>query len=209
MKTVTILDYGIGNILSVSRAFEHCGARVITATDPKEVLNAEKLVLPGVGAFEDGMKGLQSAKLVEPLREYVKSGKPLLGICLGMQMLFDSSEEFGTHEGLGLIPGQVKAISETNTQGISHKIPHIGWNALFSSKQNVLCAGLGDNARVYFVHSFVAKPTNENNLLAYCDYNGLKLAAIVGSGNVYGCQFHPEKSGPVGLQIIKNFLELS
>lgn len=207
MKTVTILDYGIGNILSVSRAFEHCGARVITTSDPKKILEAQKLVLPGVGAFEDGMKGLQSAKLVEPLREYAKNGKPLLGICLGMQMLFDSSDEFGVHEGLGFISGQVKAIPNMNTQGISHKIPHIGWNSLFT-KQNPLSAGLNKEAKVYFVHSFVAKPSNENNLLAHCDYNGLKLAAIVGSRNVYGCQFHPEKSGPVGLRMIQNFMEI-
>ena len=126
--SVTVIDYGVGNLLSVSRALEHCGAQVDLADNPAQIARAHRLVLPGVGAFKDGMDGLRERALVEPIRQYASGGRPLLGICLGMQLLLDVSEEFGAHEGLGLIPGRVAAIPATTADGVPHKIPHIGWN---------------------------------------------------------------------------------
>lgn len=207
---VTVIDYGIGNLLSVCRAFEHCGAEVLLADSPSDVESAERLVLPGVGAFTDGMAGLSTGGFIGPIRKYVKTGRPFLGICLGMQMMLETSEEFGVHEGLGLIPGNVVAIPCTGSNGKSHKIPHIGWNALLpptpvADWKETILAGITPGIAVYFVHSFAAVPSNPAHRLADCDYNGRVISAAVKCGNLYGCQFHPEKSGEAGLRIINNF----
>lgn len=210
--TVTVIDYGMGNILSVSRAFEACGAQVLISDSPEKIFNAEYLVLPGVGAFRDGMKELQTRCLIEPIQMKVTQGIPFLGICLGMQLMFETSEEFGTHEGLGLVPGKVVAIPSTAADGSPHKIPHIGWNRLKPSHgstwENTILQNIEPGSSVYFVHSFTAMPTHESNRLADSDYNGRLISACIQSGQLYGCQFHPEKSGKVGLHIIKNFLLL-
>src|SRR5208283_5616772 len=163
MPRVTVIDYGMGNLLSVSRAMEHCGAEVLTTCDPERVAQAERLILPGVGAFADGMAGLRERRLIEPIREFARAGRPFLGICLGMQMMLDSSEEFGNHEGLGLVPGRVAAIPSTGVDGRPHKIPHIGWNKLLmptpeTSWENTILAGLSPGSSGYFVHSYAAVP---------------------------------------------------
>lgn len=213
-QTVTIIDYGMGNILSVSRAFETCGAEVLLSNLSEDILSAQYLVLPGVGAFKDGMKELHDRGLIEPIKTKASQGVPFLGICLGMQMMFETSEEFGTHEGLGIVPGKVVAIPQTSATGSPHKIPHIGWNQLTlpsprTSWEESILQNIASGASVYFVHSFTAVPTADSHRLADARYNGRLISACIRSGLLYGCQFHPEKSGPIGLNIIKNFLSLS
>ena len=209
--SVTVVDYGIGNILSVSRALEHCGAKVLLTDLPAQIAQAQRVVLPGVGAFKDGMDGLRERGLIDAVKQFAASGRPLLGICLGMQMLLEFSEEFGVHEGLGLIPGRVAAIPATTADGLPHKIPHIGWNELnftagTTDWRGTILEDVSPGNAVYFVHSFTAQPADIRHRLADCDYNGRLVAAAIRSGMVYGCQFHPEKSGNVGLRILKSFL---
>jgi len=213
VKNVVIVDYGMGNLLSVQRAFEHCGARVRITSSPAQIEKAEFLVLPGVGAFADGMRELEGRGLVKPIRAFAKTGRPFLGICLGMQMMLETSEEFGIYEGLALIPGKVVMIPKSGPDGTSHKIPHIGWNSLLPLHENgdwdnTILHGISPGETVYFVHSFSAAPVHPRNDLADCSYNGLRLCAAIQSGNAYGCQFHPEKSSSAGLRIIRNFLEI-
>jgi glutamine amidotransferase len=209
---VVVVDYGMGNLFSVCRALEACGVEPVLSNTPQEILDAKALLLPGVGAFADGMAGLSEQGLIQPIRDYAKTGRPLLGICLGMQMLLDSGEEFGIHEGLGLISGTVRSIPSTGLDAQPHKIPHIGWNALLKPETSFWTDSILDEIEekqhAYFVHSFTAVPTNEEHRLADCDYNGQRISAAVQSGNIYGTQFHPEKSGPVGLKILKNFLAI-
>lgn len=202
MKQIKVINYGLSNLLSVQRAFEHLGAQVEFVNTPDGVLAAEALVLPGVGAFKDGMAGLERLGLIEPILQKAAAGTPLLGICLGMQMLFDKSYEFGETEGLGLIPGTVELMHPANDL----VIPHIGWNSLEKNEPCKLLESVNDGDYVYFVHSYAAV-TDSKNVAAYCDY-GMKVPALVMSGNVYGCQFHPEKSGKTGLGILKTFASL-
>jgi glutamine amidotransferase len=205
---VTVADYGIGNLLSVQRAFEHCGAEVEMSSDPRALERAERLVLPGVGAFRDAMEGLRSHGFIEPLRRFAASGRPFLGICVGMQMMFAVGEEHGMHAGLGLLPGRVVAIPAAP----GRKIPHIGWAALMRPSlerdwaETILEHVPAGGASVYFVHSFHAAPARADDVLAVCDYQGFAVTAAVSRGNLSGCQFHPEKSGETGLRIIKAFL---
>ena len=205
--TVTIIDYGMGNLLSVCRAFEHVGATVILSSNPEDIRQTTHLVLPGVGAFGDGMAELKRRGLIEPIKQCTHDGIPLLGICLGAQMLLDVSEEFGSHQGLGLIHGEVRAVPPTGINGPALKVPHVGWADLESEHNHPLLIGLPAHSAVYFVHSFQGHPSDEHDLIGYCDFGGHRLSAIIGHGQVTGCQFHPEKSGPVGLGILKNFLE--
>ena len=208
---MTVVDYGMGNVFSVRRAFEHCGARVCLSADPERILATRRLVLPGVGAFADGMRELRERGLVEPLREFARRGGHFLGICLGMQMMFDASEEFGVHEGLGLIPGRVRPIPTVGPSGRSHKVPHIGWSDLRKPDASygwtaTLLDGIDEGTSVYFVHSYTARPEDDRHRLADCDYDGIRISAVVRAGNLYGCQFHPEKSGETGLTVIRSFL---
>lgn len=212
---ITVIDYGIGNILSVSRALNHCGAEVSVANQPDEIRSAAALVLPGVGAFKDGMSGLAAQGLIEPIYEFAKRGFPLLGICLGMQMMLGTSEEFGIHQGLGLIPGRVVKIDSLTTEGESQKIPHIGWNTLRLPPgrtapwwENTVLSNIGEMAEVYFVHSFTAVPDCEEHRLADAYYGGRLISAVIRKGSLFGCQFHPEKSGETGLSIIRNFIDI-
>ncbi|AXR69293.1 imidazole glycerol phosphate synthase subunit HisH [Leptospira mayottensis] len=209
---VLIIDYGVGNLLSVKRGFEHCGADVEISSDPKSIFKAPHVVLPGVGAFANAMEALKERSLVELIKEIAKRGTPLMAICLGMQILMDESEEFGITAGLGLIPGKVVPIPSLTKEGISHKIPHIGWNELRRSselvewKKTILeNCNVGDS--VYFVHSFMANPVNMNHRIADCIYGGHSIAAVIGYNNIVGCQFHPEKSGNIGLNLLKRFLK--
>lgn len=207
---VAIVDYGLGNLYSVSRAFEVLGADVFLASDPDQVIAADYLVLPGVGAFKSGMAGLRERELVEPIRQHALSGKPLLGICLGMQMLATCSEEFGVHEGLNLIPGRVLALPRATVDGDIQKIPNIGWSALHKAAgtdwdRSVLCQ-VKEGDEIYMVHSYsvhVDKPEHE---LAFSLFGGHRVCAVTRNRGVIGCQFHPEKSGPIGLKILREFL---
>ena len=211
---VTVIDYDRGNLFSVTKAFEHCGAEVEVTQSAAGVLAAERLVLPGVGAFGDAMDALGRRGLIEPVREYAASGRPFLGICVGMQLMFDGGEEFGDHRGLGLIAGEVVAIPDTDADGRPHKVPHIGWTRLAApngrpSWDDTILAGLGADDWVYFVHSFTAAPADDCHRLADSDYGGRPISAVVRHGSLWGCQFHPEKSGPVGIAVLGRFLALS
>lgn len=208
---VSIIDYGMGNLLNVVRAFKHCGAEVNLISTTEEIVHAKSLVLPGVGAFPDGMEELRNRNLIATIKQYANEGRPLLGICLGMQMLFESSEEFGSCDGLGLLKGRVVSIPETCVDGSQHKIPHIGWNELRRGSEcswnDTILDGIEEGESVYFVHSYMAELKNTINQLAYCDYDGRSISAVVNKNNVMGCQFHPEKSGGTGLKIIANFIK--
>lgn len=211
---VAVVDYGMGNLFSVARALEACGAEVSFVESPQAVREAERLLLPGVGAFCAGMRGLRERGLVEPLREYAAGGRPLLAICLGMQMLLDVSEEFGRHAGLSIIPGRVVQIPRVGGDGLLQKIPHIGWNELLPATdgqrhwEDSILKGIPAGAAAYFVHSYNAVPEDPEHRLADCYYGGVRIAAALRRGSVYGCQFHPEKSGRFGLQILSNFLQI-
>lgn len=211
-KVVTVVDYGIGNIYSVASALEAIGAAVEISSNPETISKADRLLLPGVGSFSQGMAELKARGLDDALREYVASSRPFLGICLGMQLLFDSSEEFGNHQGLGFISGKVLAIPREGKDGLVHKIPHIGWADLTISVSKKSWAGTilkntPVNSSTYFVHSYTAFPEDSNHRLADCDYDGCLIAAAVQSNQIIGCQFHPEKSGQIGLEILRGFLE--
>lgn len=210
---VTVVDYGIGNLFSVARALEKCGAQVVLSDKPDEIARAERLVLPGVGAFYQGMQGLRERGLIEPVHTFAGSDRPMLGICLGMQMLFASSAEFGEHQGLGLIEGQIIPIAPKDESGQAMKVPHIGWSPLVrppgrASWEGSVLAGLAPGAHAYFVHSFTANPTHEADRLADAHYGSARISAAVQRDNIFGCQFHPEKSAGAGLRIIQAFLEL-
>lgn len=208
---VAVVDYGIGNLFSVQRALEHCGAAAILSSDPEFIRRAPRLLLPGVGAFGDGMAELKSRGLDEALRDAARQGTPLLGICLGMQLLLDESEEFGLTSGLGLVPGRVVPIPATTVAGKPQKIPHIGWNELVlpAGRENWQGTPLADlplATAVYFVHSFMARPAESAHRVADCLYGGHAVSAVIGRENVFGCQFHPEKSGELGLKVLRRFL---
>lgn len=208
---ITVIDFGVGNLLSVQRALEHCGASVVTSSDPERVHAASKLVLPGVGAFANAMEALERLGLVEPIRTAAVTGVPLLGICLGMQLLLDESEEFGLTPGLGLIPGRVVAIPNRTTDLEGQKIPHIGWNRLVPAGgadwSGTILADVRPQSAVYFVHSFMAEPSDPAHRLADCLYGGHRVAATLAAGNISACQFHPEKSGEFGLAILRRFID--
>ncbi|MBI3616074.1 MAG: imidazole glycerol phosphate synthase subunit HisH [Candidatus Omnitrophica bacterium] len=207
---VLIVDYGSGNLFSIERALHSLGAEVEISADPDALRRAPGVILPGVGAFGDGMKNLREKGLLTPLAEYAQSGLPLLGICLGMQLLFTESQEFGRHEGLGLIPGKVVNLRPTDPQGRRVKIPHVGWSQLMCPPSrphwnDTILMGLPVGEAMYFVHSFIPVP-EDSAVVAQMIYGGHLYCAVVERRNMIGCQFHPEKSGPVGLRFLRNFL---
>ena len=205
---VTVIDYGVGNLLSVQRGFERCGAKVRLTANPSEILASRRVVLPGVGAFASGMQALQQLGLVDVLQELGHRQTPLLGICLGMQMLLDESEEFGITPGLGLISGRVVSMPSQSIEGQRLKLPHIGWSSLQPSHEGWEATLLQDNFTgdaAYFVHSYMAVPDDPKYRIADCVYGGHLIAATIGHEQIIGCQFHPEKSGEVGLKILKRF----
>lgn len=201
---ITIIDYGVGNLFSLKSSFTAIGVEAEVSDDPEVLRKSEKLILPGVGAFEDAARKLRETGLDEVVKCAAQAGTPILGICLGMQMLFDKSYEFGVHQGLGLIPGEIVPIRDVIPEYL--KVPHIGWNSLKFTKDSPLFRYITDGDYVYFVHSYYASGCAENTI-AVSEY-GAELTAAVQSGNVFGCQFHPEKSGDVGLKILKAFAEL-
>lgn len=204
---IAIIDYGVGNLFSLGSSLASLGIDSVVTDDESVISSADKIILPGVGAFRDAAEKLSERGFDVLIRELAASGKPIMGICLGMQLLFDESYEFGRHKGLGLIKGSVKPIADVIGEGL--KIPHIGWNALDFPKnkeKNEIFKYVNDGDFVYFVHSFYASDC-DGAVIATTSY-GAPLTAAVASGNVYGCQFHPEKSGNVGLSIIKAFAEI-
>jgi glutamine amidotransferase len=208
---ITVVDYGVGNLLSVSRGLEHCGAKVNMSSDPEFILKSKKVILPGVGAFPNGMRALIELGLDIIIKEVVKKDIPLLGICLGMQLLLDESQEFGVTKGLGVIPGKVVPIPNKSMDGKIQKIPHIGWNSLVNLGaywQNTILQEVREGDAAYFVHSFMASPEKSEDRLADVSYGGHRISAVIAKGNTMGCQFHPEKSGEIGLKILRNFIKL-
>ena len=203
---VAIIDYGVGNLFSLKSSFAAIGAEAVVTSDADEIRRADRIILPGVGAFSDAAQKLRSSGLDALLKEQAQLGKPIMGICLGMQMLFEKSFEYGEHDGLGLIPGRVVPIADVI--GPDLKIPHIGWNALnFGGKTHPLWKYINEGDHVYFVHSYYAAQCDDS-VIATAEY-GAPLTAAVAYKNVMGCQFHPEKSGEVGLKILKAFCERS
>ncbi len=202
---IAIIDYGVGNLFSLKSSFAAIGAEAVVTADPAVIDAADRIILPGVGAFEDAARKLRDSGMAQVVRQQAAAGKPIMGICLGMQLLFDKSYEYGEHEGLGLIPGAVRPIRDVIPA--DYKVPHIGWNALtFVGEKSALFKYLSEGDCVYFVHSYYAADCDDA-VTATAEY-GAPLTASVEKGNVYGCQFHPEKSGKVGLSILKAFCEL-
>lgn len=213
MRGVVVIDYGMGNLLSVRRGIEACDGDVEVTAEPEKIATAERLILPGVGAFKDGMKELHDRGQVEAIQMFLSTERPFLGICLGMQMLMSESEEYGSHKGLGIVPGKVIEIPRDDLDGMRmRKIPHIGWSALrYSSSRkdwnNTILQDTSEGEHFYFVHSFMAVPNDGDDVLAECVYEDLPITACVNRDNIMGCQFHPEKSGRGGLKILDRFLK--
>jgi len=207
---VAIIDYGAGNMLSVKRAVEACDAIGICTADPVIIEKADRIILPGVGAFSSAMNALNNLKLVDSIQKIASNGKPLLGICLGMQLLFDESEEFGLTTGLKILPGRIVKIPISRKNGKLLKIPHIGWSRLESypdaSWKNTILEDNNIGDEFYFVHSFIAEASNRSHVLAYTQYEDVIINSVVRSDNVTGCQFHPEKSGTLGIKILNQFV---
>ena len=211
-QKITLLDYGMCNMLNVARALEHAGADLQVTEDPKEAIAAERLVVPGVGAFSECMRAVNNLGHSDAIREFVKSGRPMLGICVGMQILFDASEEFGETPGLGILPGRVCVVPGTTTGGAPQRVPHIGWNHLIAPQagrtwdKTLLQPFAGAGPAVYFVHSFAAQPSKDDDRLADAGYGGHRISAMVKRDNITATQFHPERSGAVGLQLLERFI---
>lgn len=207
---IAIIDYGMGNLRSVQKAFETVGHPAVVTRDPRTVMEASRVVLPGVGAFADCMANLNQYDLVEPIRQAISSGKPFLGICLGLQLLFTESEEFGTHKGLDVVHGRVvrfpggRPTGSSSGAATSLKVPHMGWNAITMTQRSPLLAGLNDGTYLYFVHSYYVVPDDPSVVCTQTSY-GVTFASSISRDNIFACQFHPEKSQRAGLQIIRNF----
>jgi glutamine amidotransferase len=212
VRGVTVVDYGIGNLLSVARALEHAGARVALSGNAAEIERAARVVLPGVGAFGRAMEVLRAQGLDEAVIRFAQTGRPLLGICLGMQILFDESEEFGRHAGLGLVPGRVVAIPNTDGDGKPVKLPHVGWCPVRPPAgrdwTGTILDRVPQETAFYFVHWYEAAPARTDDLVGETEYRRLTIPAVVQHGGIAGTQFHPEKSGPAGLRLLGRFLAL-
>ncbi|MEQ2528821.1 imidazole glycerol phosphate synthase subunit HisH [Robertmurraya yapensis] len=199
---IGIIDYGMGNLFSVSKALERLGVDYFISEEKEELLSADALILPGVGAFPDAMERLNETGLTEMIQQFVESGKPLLGICLGMQLLFEQSEENKLTKGLAILPGEVVRFT-----GEDYKVPHMGWNRLKFNNSSTILANIEEDF-VYFVHSYYVKTSARDVVIASCKYD-VEVPAVVGRGNVFGMQFHPEKSGKLGMELLQNFTELT
>jgi glutamine amidotransferase len=206
---ITIIDYEMGNLRSVAKAFENLGFDARVSSDPTDLRTTDKIVLPGVGAFRDCIQNLRDGGFVDPLLEHIAAGKPLLGICVGMQMLFDESEEFGRHRGLGLIPGKVVRFpAGMQEAGERLKVPHMGWNSIRIERPAPIFREIAAGSFVYFVHSYYCAAENQEDVAASCRYGDVTFSAAVWRDNLMATQFHPEKSQTVGLKIFENFGKL-
>lgn len=207
-KKVTVLDYGIGNVRSQLNALKYLGVDAELTADRDIILKSDAVILPGVGAFKHGMENLNSHGLIPIIHEFIALGKPFLGICLGMQLLFEESEEFGYSKGLGLIEGKISKLTNEETKGL--KLPHIGWSSIYPPSEKTWCNTILNDIPVgtayYFVHSYAAIPTHSNDLLATANFGNNAFCCAVEKNNIHGTQFHPEKSGEMGLRILKNFI---
>lgn len=211
-KKVVIIDYGHGNLYSINQACVHVGYSPIISSRAEDILSADSLILPGVGAFKVAMEELKGQALIEPIKEFVQKGNHLMGVCLGMQLLFDESEEFGNHLGLGFVKGKIKRFPKT-INDLKVRIPHIGWNKLFLDNysenwDNSPLKDVTDHDFMYFIHSYYGQPADESNILSMTNYQELNFCSSVRKDNIFGFQFHPEKSSEKGLSIYKNFLKL-
>ncbi len=208
---VAILDYDLGNVRSIKNALKKIGADAILSRDHELVKKTDCLIIPGVGAFSHAMAKLINYDLIDLIYEYAASGRPVLGICLGMQMLMDESDEFGQSKGLGLVKGVVRRLPLTVTE--QYRIPHVEWNHIYPPAKKgwskTIFSSLNDTSEFYFVHSYVVLPEYEENVLSLTEYGGCEFVSSVKNGNIYGCQFHPEKSGLMGLLVLKEFVRLS
>ncbi len=200
---IVIIDYGMGNLRSVQKALEKVDAPAVITSDPEKVLQADKVILPGVGAFPACMENLKNLNLVESIKEVIQRGKPFFGICMGLQVLFDESEEFGHHEGLGIIPGKVVKFKLSK----KFKIPHMGWNRIQKKKRTAILSEIEDNSYFYFVHSYHAVPKDSEVIVTTTDY-GKDFVSSIARDNLFACQFHPEKSQATGLKLLKAFAKL-
>ena len=206
---IAIIDYGMGNLRSVQKGFEKVGYEAVVTADPKVVLEAERIVLPGVGAFRDCIRNLEAGGFVEPILRVIREGRPFLGICLGLQLLFTESEEFGLHKGLDIIPGRVVRFPEGMTEaGEALKVPHMGWNQLSFKRRPTAFEGLEEGSNVYFVHSYYVKPDDESVIATTTSY-GIEFCSSVWKDNIVATQFHPEKSQAKGLAILKQFAAMT
>ena len=205
---IAIIDYDMGNLRSVQKAFEAVGHRAVITRQRQVIADASHVVLPGVGAFGDCMRNLESYDLIDPITQSIASGKPFLGICLGLQLLFTESEEFGSHKGLNVIPGRVVRFKRTENHLAGLKIPHMGWNAIGVRKPSRLLEGLSDACHMYFVHSYYVVPAHDDVVCTMTDY-GDPFVSSIARDNIFACQFHPEKSQTGGLQMLRNFGGLS
>ncbi len=206
---IAIIDYGLSNLYSISKALGRFTDNVFITDELNGLDLADAMVLPGVGAFEEGMKGLKTRGLADGIKNFADSGKPILGICLGAQLLLSKGHEFGVFDGLDIIKGEVVRFPDIKDA----KIPHIGWNEIYPQKKDrwnkTLFDFPGEKANMYFVHSYILKPHGKENIFAMSNYGGFEFCSVASKGNIYGCQFHPEKSGEAGLEIIKNFVNLA
>lgn len=207
---ISIIDYGVGNLYSIAKACRKFSGSIVVTEDPEVIKSSSALILPGVGSFGAGIEGLKKRDLVRVIKEFADSGRPILGICLGAQLMMSKGYEFGEFEGLDIIHGKVIKFGRLSP---GTKIPHIGWNNItisdrFSKKETIF-SSLDEKPHFYFVHSFVMKPDDSKNIFAVTDYGGSSFCSVIRQGNIYGCQFHPEKSGPVGLKVIEDFINLA
>ncbi len=202
MVNVFIIDYEMGNLKSVEKAVEKVGAKPIVSSEPEKLLKSDKVILPGVGAFRDCISNLKKYNFIEALKDYIKTGKPLLGICLGMHVLFEKSYEFGEYNGLGIISGEVVKFENIGNL----PIPHMGWNSIIINKESKLLKNIKNGDFFYFAHSYFVKPLNSNDILTSTEY-GIIFTSSINRDNVFGVQFHPEKSQDRGLQVLKNFIK--
>ena len=210
MSNIAVIDYGLGNTKSICSAIEKTGANVNLTNNRNEILLSDGIILPGVGAFSHGMDRLKNEKIDILIKEFVETGKPLLGICLGMQMLFDESSEFGVSKGLGLVPGKVKCLKSHNKS--LDKLPHVSWSGIRTKKlsywNGTILDSIDSGEDMYFVHSYHAKPDNPSDILSLSSYADIEFCSTVKHKNIYGCQYHPEKSAIAGLKIVKNFVNI-
>lgn len=209
-KKIVVIDYGLGNLFSVQQAFVSFGVDAVITRDPSELKSADAAVLPGVGAFGDAIKNLKEFNLYEPILEFVKAGKPFLGVCLGMQLLFEESEEFGQHKGLGIIKGQIKKFPDLNPSGQKLRIPQIAWNTIYAPKgrswSGTPLETIKEKEFMYFLHSYYSSPADKNDILTLTNYDGIEYCSAVKKENVFAMQFHPEKSAVEGIKIYKNWV---
>jgi glutamine amidotransferase len=210
-KKIIIIDYHLGNLFSVKNVFEKLNLNISISSNLNDIDNADAIILPGVGAFKEAMTNLETYNLIEPIKKFIKSGKPFMGVCLGLQLLFDESEEFENCKGLGIIEGKVTKLKFSTENKI--KIPHIGWNSIFYKKNafwdSTPLQDIKNGTDMYFVHSYYINPLDQNVILSYTNYEGLNFASSILKNNIFACQFHPEKSGKIGLEIYSNWVKIN